>query len=735
MDSDATTQPAVKDLVLVGGGHSHVEVIRRFGMRPEPGLRLTVVSGDALTPYSGMMPGLLAGHYEAKDCHIDLRALCSRSNARLIQAQVNHIDTQNHRVACDGRPELQYDILSINTGSRPSLNSIAGASDFGVPLKPIDVFLSKVERLTTKLADSESPFHLAVVGGGPAGIEVALAFRFRLTRMAPESDHNVSITLLTQDDSILANHNSKVRSSIERTLVRQRIQVITNITITAAGMRSLKSASEQTLQFDEVFWAVQAGAPTWLQSSGLALDANGFVLVDQFLRSANAPEVFAAGDICAFPGALAKSGVYAVRQGPILANNLRAAYRGAQLRPYHAQRQFLSLISTGDRRAVASRGGFHVAGRWVWYWKDWIDRRFMDRYRTPPRTGSDRRDDATMRCGGCGAKLPADTLEQCLSELRQPYDTSVLVGLSASDDAAVLSLPENSRLAQTLDFFPSFLNDPWLFARIAVIHSVGDLHAMGAQPHSALVIAGLPHAALRLVAADMKQMMQGAMQSLIEEGMTLLGGHSAETRDAVFGLAANGLLTDKLPIPKGPLRAGQCIILTKALGTGTILAANGRGLASAQSVNAAIDTMLVSCAAAMQAAGEYQIASCTDVTGFGLLGHLLEMLRGSDCGVELDIDSLPIIAGAASLLATGIESTLAPSNRDRSRPFTEIAPRLESERIKLLDDPQTAGGLLFAVDQSEAPALVRALHDAGYRDASTIGIATDTVAAGRIKLK
>ena len=721
-----------RDLVLLGGGHTHIEVIRGIGMRPEPGLRVSVLSRDVMTPYSGMLPGLVAGHYRFSDCHIDLRALCAWANVRLIQTKAENLDPSTGTIYCQNRAPVRYDLLSINIGSSPALDSVDGAAATGVAVKPVARLIPHLERLIASLRRAPREICLAVVGGGAASIELALATRYRLRQSLGVEANRVSIELLTLSDVLLPAHNIRVRQAFVRHLASQDVRVRYETRIIAANKSELTDSNGDKRKFDDIFWAIHAGAPGWLRGTGLALDDDGFVAVDSRLRSVSHDNVFAAGDIASLPPGLAKSGVYAVRQGPVLASNLRAAHRGSRLRRYRPQARFLSLLITGERHAVASRGRWFVQGRWVWHWKDWIDRRFMQRYQL--NSDSDSSTESAMRCGGCGAKIGPAVLGRALAELTLGFDASVVVGLSASDDAAVLDLPADRQLVQSVDYLRDFISDPWLLGRIAVTHCVGDLHAMGAVPHSALAIAALPYASAHLVERDLSQLMQGAAAGLREEGMSLIGGHSSESAEMGFGLAVNGLLAPGWALLKGPLSSGQALVLTKALGSGTLLAANMRGLAKGNWIQAALEAMCHSQAGAAAVARQFPIAACTDITGFGLFAHLQEMLRGSTCGLRLFANALPVLDGALECLAGGIESTLAPANRAQAGKLIVSDSLVDPALQALLFDPQTAGGLLFAADLVQADALCAALQGAGYKDVSLIGETWEGLADGEIHL-
>lgn len=365
-------------VLLVGGGHSHVEVVRRFGLAPPAGIAMTLVSREASAEYSGMLPGHVSGHYDHDEITIDLAALCRAAAARggtvtFERATVTGIDPDRRIVrTADGRA-LAYDLLSLNVGSAPQLPR-PGVG--GLSVKPIAGFLSQLDALADRVRAAGGPVRFAVVGAGPAGVEIACALR---RRFGPA----VAVTLVTASDQILPGRSAGARHRVGRALQRQGIDVVTGFTVDDWRDGRLVDPSGASRPADEVVWTTSSAAPAWLAATGLALDADGFVRVDETLRSLSHPTVFAAGDIAAPPRPTPKAGVFAVRQGPVLADNLRRAVTGRGLCRFRPQRHWLALISTADGRAIADKFGLSVSGRWVWHWKDRSDRGFVRRYGAP----------------------------------------------------------------------------------------------------------------------------------------------------------------------------------------------------------------------------------------------------------------------------------------------------------------------------------------------------------------
>ena len=735
----------VKDLVLVGGGHSHVAVLKSFGMEPMPGVRVTLVCKDVYTPYSGMLPGYLAGHYSFADAHIDLRPLCNFAGAQFYHTPVTGLDLDQKQVLCADRPPVRFDLLSINIGSTPNTKDVPGVREHSLRVKPIDHFLRSWEELLARLQKAKAEtVRVAVVGGGAGGVELALSTQHRLRRWLDESQRGklrLEYHLLTASPTILPTHNRRVQEKFNRILREREVRVHRSHQVRKVEPSRLLCDPGEAVDFDVLFWVTNASAPSWLAESGLKTDTEGFVAVNDRLQSLSHPGVFAAGDIATVQNhPRPKSGVFAVRQGPPLAKNLRLALAGQPPEPFAPQRRFLSLISTGDQYAVASRGQWSVEGAWVWRWKDWIDRRWMRRYQVLPEMSPPPSESFTegladqaalreiasspMRCGGCGAKVGSAVLTRVLQRLRPVQRDDVVVGLNSPDDAAVIVVPPGKVSVQTVDFFRSFINDPFVFGQVTANHCLGDIFAMGAQPQSALAIVTVPYGAEDTVEEQIFQVMSGAAEVLGTHQTALAGGHTAEGPELAFGLVVNGIADPNRLLRKAGMQPGDQLILTKPLGTGALFAADMRRKAEGHWIEAALKSMLISNHAAARCFLEHGATACTDVTGFGLLGHMMEMVKLANVSVELRLNDVPVLDGAVETIRAGIFSSLQPQNVRLRRAVRNQDDASRHERFPLLFDPQTAGGLLASVPSTRAEACLAELRKCGHDRAAVIGSVT-----------
>ena len=363
----------MKQLVLVGGGHAHVHVLRELARAPLAAAQVTLVSPHAELVYSGMVPGLVAGHYAAADCRIALGPLAGAARAELVVAAAVALDPAARRLALSDGRSLDYDTLSLDTGGVIDRDAIPGAREHAIFVRPIEHFVRLVDDLFARTAPGAPS--VVAIGGGAGGVELAMALQHRL-------DGRARVSLVTGGPPPLAAYPPPVQSRGRRALRR--------CTRIDAGHGLLREHGGR-LACDAAVVAIGSGLPDWLRTSGLALGDDGAVATGPTLQSLSHPQVFAAGDIASRPDApRPKSGVYAVRAGPPLALNLRRHVGGGKLEPYRPQARSLNLLSCGSRYAIASWGRWSAEGRWVWWWKDRIDRGFVRGFRDVNRAGGTR---------------------------------------------------------------------------------------------------------------------------------------------------------------------------------------------------------------------------------------------------------------------------------------------------------------------------------------------------------
>ncbi len=726
------------DLVLVGGGHVHVQVLRRLAMRPIAGVRLCVVLDVPEAVYSGMVPGCVAGDYREAEAAIDVVPLARRAGARVVLAPALRVDPVARRIEIAGRPALPYDVASLDVGSSVRGLELPGVREFAIATRPIGALVRGLDARLRAAAEARhvGRLRVAVVGAGVAGVELAFCLDARLRAGGVPAE----IHLLGDSPDLAPGQPPGLVRRARREAARRGIQLHLPVRVaTVEKDRVRLEGDEDGRPADLVVWATGAAPPALLEVSELPRDARGFLRVGPTLEVAGCAGLFAAGDCAALDEDpwVPRAGVYAVREGPILAANLRARYEGGRLRRYRPQRDFLALLNLGERRALGAKRGLAFAGPWVWRWKDRIDRRFVERFRAltedgapapgfpemrPPGTANAAGTQA-MECGGCAAKLGPIELARALARLPSgPVDAEVVLGLEAADDVAALRRPDGGLLLATIDAFRAFADDPWLVGRVAAVNAASDVFAKGGRPRHALALVSVPERDPVRAEETLHQVLAGVRAALDPLGVSLVGGHTTVGSELFVGLTVLGeLAPGEPPLALGAARPGEDLVLTKALGTGVVLAADMRGLARGAWLESAIASMLRPNAEAARVARAAGAGGATDVSGFGLAGHLAELARASGLVAELRLAALPALAGAPELLARGVRSTFHAQNA-RSRAALGVDAAAERDpAFPLLFDPQTSGGLLFGAPADRSADALRSLHEAGDPRAAVIG--------------
>jgi selenide, water dikinase len=712
--------PRTFDIVLIGGGHTHALILRTWAMNPLPGVRLTLVNPGPVAPYTGMLPGAIAGHYPPAALMIDLVRLARFAGARLVLDRACAIERDTRLVGLSSGRALRYDMASVDIGITSDLPEIAGYSAFGVAAKPLGRYAQSWEAFVQSAPQAPA---VTIIGGGVGGVELALASAYRLRQTGREP----SVTLLQRDAQALPGIAQGTRQTLLRAMADHGINLRCDCTATQISATDVTLSDGSRIASDFTLSVAGARPQDWLASTGLTLH-QGFVSVGPSLQSSD-PDIFAVGDCAHLSHApRPKAGVFAVRQAPVLLHNLRARASGGSLKAFHPQSDYLKLISMGDKMAVADKFGLRAGGGWLWHLKDRIDRKFMAKFADypdmaqqgvpkPHAIGLPEAMGNKPFCGGCGAKVGPAALEQALMHLPAPIRTDVLSG--RGDDAAILRFGARQQVITT-DHLRAFTQDPWLMAQLSAIHALGDVWAMGAEPQAALAQITLPRLSAKLQGDMLGEIMQAAAQVFRAAGADIVGGHTSIGDELTIGFTVTGL-TDQAR-RKTTAQPGDVILLTKPIGTGVILAAEMARTRLSDPQAPLLGEIWQGCIASMQRplAAAAQVlqdnaTAMTDLTGFGLAGHLWEMLKDANLSARLDLAALPLLPGAADLAAQGVESTLAPSNREALSWHLDMIP---SPFSNLLFDPQTCGGLLATVPAPLVAEIQMALARTG--DSATI---------------
>lgn len=718
-----TPLPLTRDLVLIGGGHAHALVLRMWGMKPVAGVRLTLINPGPTAPYSGMLPGHIAGHYAREELDIDLVRLARFANARLILAPATDIDPAARTVTVEGRGPIRYDVASIDVGIHAEMPDLPGFSQHATGAKPLDVFAARWRAFRRDAADGKTPAEVAVIGGGVAGVELSLAMAHALTR---DTGQRPAVTVIEAGPSI-TGRNKPARKILARAMHRLGVTARTSVTATRVTDDAVHLSDGTTVPSRFTVTAAGAHAHSWLAEAALPVTEDGFVEVAPDLRVRHHDDLFAVGD-CAHLGHAPrpKAGVFAVRAAPVLFDNLRAVLTGGRTRAFRPQKDYLKLVSLGEKSALAEKWGVSLAAPLLWRWKDRIDRGFMDRFRNlpempqaalPPAPALGVVEEiggaAQPLCGGCGSKVAPGALAEALATL--PRSTREDVRSGPGDDAAILRTGDATQVLTT-DHLRAFTSDWALMARITAIHALGDIWAMGARPQAALVSVTLPRMSPALQSRTLDEILREAGEVFDAVGAAIVGGHSTMGTEMTIGFTLTGLCP-RPPITNMGAKPGDALILTRPIGSGTILAGEMQGRADGRDVTAMLQIMSHLQGDAAEILQDAH--AMTDVTGFGLAGHLMAICRASRVSAEIDPEAVPVYDGALALADSGVKSTIWAANQ-AAAPVVGASGALGA----LLHDPQTAGGLLAAVDAMDADGFVARLRSCGHR-AARIGRITE----------
>ena len=729
-------------VVLVGAGHTHVQLLRHWIMDPDPAIDATLVVDTPIAVYSGMAPGLVAGQYQRHELEIDAVPLARSAGVRVILAPCTGVEAAARRLLIDGREPLSFDLASFDVGSTVAALDLPGVREHTVPTRPINRLAAEVEGRVDALTDDRP--RVVVVGSGAGGIELAFCIDARLRSRG----HEPTTTIVEAGDGILPGYHPSLSRRIEAAARRRGIRTILGAKVVEVEADSVRLEDGGRLNADLTFWVTGAASVPIFADSDLPLDDGGFVRTRSTLQVEGYDHIFAVGDCATLTDhpERARAGVYAVRMGPYLIDNLERLLGGRRLRRYRPQGDFLSLLNLGDGTAVGAKWGRTFEGRWVMRLKDRIDRQFMDRFQAldpdgTPRPwlagmadteGSDGAGNGMghaasaepMFCGGCAAKVGPDRLGRALTraglDTKTDQDSEVILDVGTPDDAVAYRTPAGDQVVASLDAFPAFTDDPWLVGRVAAVNACSDLYATGVAPRVAQALVTLPQTAEGDAAEELLiQVLAGARRALYAEGVLLLGGHTNTGPELVVGFHVEGVTGNGHELLlKAAVEPGDALVLTKPLGCGVLLAADRMGLCPGRWLRAAFDSMQVSNRGALEAARRAGARAATDISGFGLAGHIGEMAQASGVDIEVEVDSLPALPGALELLARGERSTSHEQNTRLPLPVRRQAP--SGPRLELAFDPQTAGGLVVAIEPERSGHLVDDLRSRGLDTACVV---------------
>ncbi len=709
-------------LVLAGGGHTHALVLLRWAMKSKlkPAGLITLVNQSSTTIYSGMFPGVVAGKYKIDEILIDLRSLAAKAGVTFVQAEIEGIDLKKKKLLLAGRPEIEYSSLSLNIGTKTNFHSkslIRSDEKSAVPIKPFSKALKFIIDQDIYKDDLfAKPF--VIIGSGLAGIEIAFSLRKRWPKRV--------IQLKVKPGIELNKNLLKTIQDLNIEIIHKDSNILSPVLI-CTGNKSFE----------------------WIKDSGLPVNKNGRVLTNANLQVLHYPELFAVGDCGVIKDNYRpSSGVWAVRSALPLARNLEKKSKGLKLEKWNPQRKAIQLLdinnSKKDSKAFLVWGGLMIGPyKFLSKLKELIDNKFISKFFLINDVVSEMlSEEETLKCRGCAAKLAYVPLKSALKKIDS-------IESSKDDSIDIGTLVCGKSLIQSVDGFPSLISDPWLNSRLLAFHACSDIWACGGSVISAQSVINLPPLSNEVQQELLFQVLEGINSALTIQGAKLIGGHTLESRKISdeshslgieSSLIVNGTIHEKAYFwSKGGLKKGDQILLSRPLGTGIIFAAFMNGQVRPYVLDAVLKEMnksqhqIVNCINKLDNVNpqKHVVSACTDITGFGLLGHLSEMLESTNIDqlkmslepikITLDLNKIPVYSGVFELLDKGFESTLAPSNQiflknidgDKNLRFELLynddgfANSSYNNILKVLLDPQTCGPLCVSCSPIYAEELIK----------------------------
>ena len=677
-----------KDLILLGAGHANIEVIKYLGNLKLDGLRITLISKNYNTTYSGMVPGYIEGIYNWEDINIDLIQLSYQYNINIIISEVLKISAKKRKIFLKNRPPIKFDFLSINLGIRSNVNNIHGAKENALFLKPI----SEIKTTILSILKSKSE-NITIIGGGAAGVEVSLALRDRFRK----NNINKNIILISKYNTLMKNYPFNVRNSLKSELIKNKIKILFDSKITKINKTSIVINDHKKLKCSCAILATDALPPDVVNKSDLKISKDGFISVLNTLQSNTSTNIFASGDIADIEDyKLAKAGVYAVRQSKILKRNLERIYKNKNLYKYKPQKSYLSIIGITNGKALANKYFFAFKGKFFWKLKRYIDKKFIEKYKDfksneknfVPSIDSIEPSEYDMQCAGCGSKIPQTVLKKVFSQNLQEgsFDANDVKGAN--------------RLVHTVDTITSIIDDLYLLGKIAAKHSLNDLIASNSGLLSVQMVLGIPQALNRIQERDIYQIKEGANSIFNEFGVTISGGHSYSIEEGKSTVGFS-LIGKKNTISKNNLKKNQKlkIFMTGRLGTALVMAALKYKIISGKYYNEVITEMTNSNFLIYTLFKKHMINNITDISGFGLALHLQNLLLRNKMfkGANIYLNKIPMLEGAKEAIKKNVSSSLSYSNKNIINNDLKVLIK-DKKYLNILFDPQTSGGFLFIIN-------------------------------------
>ena len=678
-----------KQLVLIGGGHSNVQVLRKLCMHQYNGLNVILISESYGAIYSGMTPGYIEKIYSLDEITIDLQRLFFNAGATFIKDKVISLDEENKILHLKENPSISFDILSINSGSISNKQTIQIENDSKIiSVKPIGSLVSKLKKID-EVIEKSSQKKISIVGGGIAAFELSFALHKRY-------DGKISIDIISKHPLGEKNLNTNSINKVKKIAKKMGIKLISKQAISINN--SEIKLDDDIIHSDLILLSTGASLPEWLVKSNLEIDEN-FIAVNQQLQSLNFKNIFVSGDAASIQNSKRpKSGVMAVRQGEILKDNLFLFLQNKTLKKFKPQKNWLYLIGTYKNSAVLNYFNFSFEGKWCWALKKIIDLNFMKKFYFPGQIDMNKKifnlneykdDIPKMFCQGCGSKVSKNTLSNFLSSQKTNQELS---------DATEIEFKQNNIL-QTIDHIKLFKSfNPYDFGIISYLHSQNDILAAGGSVHSLSISIGVPFSKNLVEGFYLEYFMRGIQKEAARDGAILASGHSYQTEEPSTTITMNGSIIKKSN--KSLAAEENLIYLSKPLGTGYLLAAyfQNSKLLSTSDFKKLLSYLKTGNDLAAKSGFSCGSQLMTDISGFGLASHLGDICQSSNLSAKIQLSNHILINDKLEILKN-FESSGYKNNYLSS--FSLIGIRDDHPLLKIVFDPQTNGPLLIAIDKEK----------------------------------
>ncbi len=675
-----------KQLVLVGGGHANVQVLKKLCMNRIKGLHTILISDHYEATYSGMTPGYIHKDFSREEISIDLQRLCFNAGATFIKDKVVGIETNNQKLELQNFQSINYDLLSINTGSVSSTKKIIiNNSSKCFFVKPISSLVKKLKQIDQIIKNTKNK--IAIIGGGVASYELAFSL---IRRYEDPLDITIFGKKILQEKNLNQQTKNKLRAIAKKLGIKEYSGEVVSISDTYL---TLKNGG----RIDCNFFLLSTGATIekWLLESNLNKDASGFIIVNSNLLSTNQKNIFVTGDACSIENNIrAKSGVMAVRQGEILKENIFLKLTGKKLIKYRPQKNWLYIIGTYENYALLNYFFFSFHSQWCWKLKVWIDKNFINKFKFSSNQNMSKNNfelenskGQKMYCQGCGSKVSKSTLTNYIKKINNNTDLT---------DSSVIN-NKSLKILQTIDHIKLFSSlNPFDFGKISYLHSQNDILAAGGIVKSLSVSIGVPFSENFIEKFYLEYFMEGIRSEANKDECLISSGHSYQTIDSGITLTLNGEIESISS--KNSAKDGDLIYLSKPLGTGYLLAAyfNNSEMLSSDDFKKIIKNLKMGNLFTVNSARRSGSHTMTDISGYGLSSHLIDICLSSNLSSELTINKNILINTNLDLLKL-FKSTGFKNNYKSTNEFIDVS---ENHPLKnILYDPQTNGPMLMAIEK------------------------------------